>query len=566
VSWPIRLQFFGRMPATRVPEDGWYRVTIKQVEAINPGESGSVWGTLRTGECYSNAPMLYMAGLVEATAKPRDLVYETWIWDRHILELKPNDYLEKTASTGASGGNVSFKGRDLKKDGFAGIAHSGIEIERIYPNADRKTVIRNLFGDYELEEFRDNPKKGFDQIMSRFARRAFRRSVDWDQLAAYREIGHEALKNGESLEDALKASYRAILCSPRFLTFVETPGKLDDYALASRLSYALWVSMPDWKLMSLAKEGELQKPEVLEAQVKRMLADSKSDRFIKSFTDQWLKLKEIDFTSPDTRQFRTFDPVLQESMVQETRAYFEELVRKDLGIENLVDSDYVWLNSRLASHYKMDLPLKPGEGVQRVSLPEPGKSVRGGLVTQGAILKVTADGTVTSPVVRGVFINERILGLHIPPPPPNIPAIEPDIRGATSIREQLDKHRSDKSCSACHQKIDPPGFAVENFDPVGGWRGNYGRGGKGKPVDPSGVTPDGVDFTGLITWQKVYTQRQDLLTRGFASQFLTYATGAPIGFKDGESLETIVAQAKKSDYGVQSIIRAAVTSPVFLEK
>lgn len=203
-------------------------------------------------------------------------------------------------------------------------------------------------------------------------------------------------------------------------------------------------------------------------------------------------------------------------------------------------------------------------GLQKISLP--GGSLRGGLLTQGAILKVTADGTSTSPVVRGVFVNERILGERIPPPPPGVPAIEPDIRGATSIRDQLDKHRSNVSCRSCHMTIDPPGFVLENFDPVGGWRTHYGTDGKGVPVNSTGVTPDGAEFTDLSSWKSIYTHRGDQLARNFAEQFLTYATGAPMRFSDEEAIEKIVTATRESGHGVRSIIQAAVGSPLFLNK
>ncbi|MBL9131916.1 MAG: DUF1592 domain-containing protein, partial [Verrucomicrobiaceae bacterium] len=436
ITWPIGLQFFGRTP-TWAPASGWYRITLRGVRGINPTADGAVWGTLRSGACESNAPLLYMIGLVEATATPRDMTFEAWIEKDHRLELRPNDGTHKRAPTGAKGGNVSFAGRNLEKEGFPGIAHRGIDIERIYPVANADGVRKKLFGGNGLEALK---AENIDKLVNRFATRAFRRPVTEAQSAPYREIAAKSLKDGDSVLEALRAAYRAILCSPRFLTFIEAPGPLDDHAIASRLSFALWCSMPDQELLELASQNKLHEAQTLTQQVERLLSHSKAKRFIASFTDQWLKLNQIDFTTPDTRLFRDFDPVVQESMLQETRTYFTELLRRDLSITSLIDSDFAFLNGRLARHYKADLSLQSGEGLQKVSLKTEAK--RGGLVTQGAILKVTADGTSTSPVVRGVFINERILGNHIPPPPPGIPAIEPDIRGATSIRDQLDKHRN----------------------------------------------------------------------------------------------------------------------------
>ena len=566
ISWPIGLQFFGRMRPTAAPEDGWYRVTLKEVQAVNPGKDGAVWGTLRSGFCDSNAPLLSLLGLVEATKEKRDLVYEAWIEKGHQLELRPNDGDLKRAPTGATGGNVSFKGRDLAKDGFSGIANRGIVMERIYPNATRQGVREKLFGKEPLKKWENDPASAIEVILPRFARRAFRRPATPEQLAPYRELALAALADGDSLPAALKAAYRAILCSPRFLTFVEPVGPLDDFAIASRLSYALRAGMPDAPLAKLASDKKLRDPAVLASEVDRLLDDPKSERFINSFTDQWLKLKQIDFTSPDPRQFRNYDPVLEESFLAETRTYFTELVRKNHAVTHLVDSDFVFLNSRLSRHYDLDLPLKPGAGLQKVTFPADFKTVRGGLITQGAILKVTADGTHTSPVIRGVFVNERILGVHIPPPPPGVPAIEPDIRGAVSIREQLEKHRDFESCASCHRTIDPPGFVLENFDPVGGWRTNYGTGGKGVKVDASGTTPEGSDFTGVKTWKSIYRDREAFLARGFVRQFLTYATGAPPRFSDTAILDGIVEKAAAENYGIRSLIRASISSEIFLSK
>ncbi len=556
ITWPIGLQFFGRTP-TWAPESGWYRVTLRGVRGINPTADGAVWGTLRSGACESNAPLLFMVGLVEATATPRDMTFEAWIEKDHRLELRPNDGTHKKAPTGAKGGNVSFQDRDLEKQGFPGIAHRGIDIERIYPIANDEGVRKKLFGGTGLEALK---AENLDKLVHRFATRAFRRPVTEAQSAPYREIAAKSLQEGDSVLEALRAAYRAIMCSPRFLTFIESPGPLDDHAIATRLSYALWCSMPDQELLELANQNKLHEPETLSAQVERLLSHSKAKRFIASFTDQWLKLNQIDFTTPDTRLFRDFDPVVQESMLQETRAYVTELLRRDLSITHLVDSDFAFLNGRLARHYKADLALQSGDGLQKVSLKAEAK--RGGLITQGSILKVTGDGTSTSPVVRGVFINERILGNHIPPPPPGIPAIEPDIRGATSIRDQLDKHRNNESCASCHQTIDPPGFALENYDAVGIWRKGYGKDGKGAQVDPSGLTPEGDAFTDLATWQQIQTKRPQQLARGFATHFLTYATGAPPRFSDESKLDAIAQKTTN----IRSIIREVVLSEVFRVK
>jgi len=570
ISYPIKVQFYGRMPTTQVPESGWYRVTLKKVHAINPRGQEAVWGTLRSGACNSAAPMLYSIGAVEAVKKKRDLTFEAWIQKDHMLELKPLDATLKKAPTGAGGGNVSYKGRNLVKQGVQGVAHAGIEIERIHSKRNPGEIGQRLLAGYPpstLENLKNPPeqKDFLFQAVGRFANVAFRRPVSTAQVAPYIRLAHQEIeKKDTTLKDALKAAYRAILCSPRLLTFHEKPGQLDDHAVASRLSYALWNSMPDWHLRQLADKGRLRDPTVFHAEIDRLLEHPHAQRFIASFTDQWLNLKDIDFTSPDTNLYRTFDPIVQTSMLAETRSFFREILYSNLPVHHFVASSFSFLNERLARFYGItDLDLQPGKGMQKVKL---GKADRGGLVTHGAVLKVTANGTTTSPVVRGVWVAERILGMEIPPPPADVPAVEPDIRGARSIRDQLDKHRNNESCAACHRKIDPAGFALENFDPVGLWRSRYGKGSKAAKVSPEGITLEGKKFTDITEWKKIYQNKPDQLTKSFAKHFLTYATGAPPRFSDRTGLDQIVIQAKRQDYQLRHILHSALASSIFKTK
>ncbi|MFT5127161.1 MAG: hypothetical protein ACI8W8_000762 [Rhodothermales bacterium] len=561
ISWPANVQFYGRMMPTRVPDAGWYRVTLKDVQAINP-KNGVIWGTLKSGVLASNAPMTYPIGLIEATAQKQDLVYTGWIREGDALELKPNDATLTRFKNPGGGGNVTY-GADHAKAGVSGIALSKITVERVYPNATQRELGQNLIQTLDLtkEQYMNAAPKEQEKIMnraiSRFAERAFRRPVTKAQLQPYLDLARAAA--AEKKGQALHIAYRAILCSPRFLTLIEKPGKLDDYAIASRLSYALWNSMPDAKLLALADAGKLRDPAIIRKQADRMLNDPKAKRFVTAFADQWLDLRNIDSTNPDRRMFRTWDEVVQRSMLAETRDFLGELIDKNLQVSNLIDSDFMMINERLARHYGLKAKLKPGQGIQRVSV---NKSERGGLVTQGAVLKVTANGTTTSPVVRGVWVSERLLGMHVPPPPPNVPAVEPDIRGAISIRDQLNKHRDDPSCASCHAKVDPAGFALENFDPVGNWRTKYGK----AKIDPSGQTPSGERFKDLAGWRAIYAAKPEILARGFAKYFVTYATGAPPGFSDRKALDRIVAVAGEAGYGIRDIIHATVTSELFLTK
>lgn len=570
VMWPFGLQFAGRLPYTRAPESAWYEITLKDLHAIN-SNTGVVWGTLKSGFCSSNAPILYMIGLVEATDEKRDVTYRAWVEKGHCFELKPNDVTLKRGKSTGKGGNLSYKNTNNLKNGIAGIAVSGIHVKKIHPYASNKEVKQNLLGSMSYQQFKDAQsqpeayKKLLHQAVKNFANRAFRRPASQDELKPYLGLAYDAMAEpNKALLHPLYVAYRAILCSPRFLTLIERPGKLDQYEIASRLSYMLWNSMPDEQLFKAARDKKLSDPQNLIAEADRLLKHEKSERFIKSFTDQWLSLRSINETTPDRRMFRTFDGIVQESMLQETRAFFKELIQKDLSVANVLESDFNMLNERLARHYRIEgHQFKLGQGIQKVPAKNPS---RNGIVTQGAIMKVTANGTNTSPVLRGVWMSEKILGLHIPAPPTNVPAIEPDVRGAVSIRDLLKKHSSSESCASCHTKIDPTGFAFENFDPAGVWRSKYGNKKNSAVVNPAGKTHDGKTFKGIVDWKKHYANNPKMLAKSFTNQLVTYATGAVPGFSDRYPVQLIVNQAEKQNFGMRSILYATITSPLFSTK
>jgi hypothetical protein len=379
------------------------------------------------------------------------------------------------------------------------------------------------------------------------------------------------------------ATYTAVLCSPKFLFLEEPPGRLDDHALATRLAYFLWNSPPDEILRGLADTGKLNDPATLRAQTERMLNDPRAQRFITAFLDYWLDLRNLNANSPDASLYPDYylDDLLVESAQQETYLFFNELVKNDLPAGHLVFSDFAFLNEHLAKHY--DLPPVKGVALRKVKLPV--NSPRGGLLTQASVLKVTANGTTTSPVLRGVWIMERLLDFHSPPPPPGTPGIEPDTRGATTIREQLEKHRDSPSCASCHVKIDPPGFALENFDIFGGWRDKYraidptvppiqGIGKNGQPfafhdslpVDASGNLPGGAKFTDINEFKRLLLNDQRLIARNLAKQLIIFATGTPVSFGDRPELERLLDATAKSRYGVRSMIHAIVQSNMFRNK
>jgi hypothetical protein len=384
---------------------------------------------------------------------------------------------------------------------------------------------------------------------------------------------------GLSFAEAMLAGYTAVLASPGFVFLDDQPGPLDDHALATRLALFLWNSPPDAALRARADRGEINRPEVLRAETERMLSDPRSHRFREAFLDYWLDLRKMEDSTPSTTLYNDYylDDALAEAAVAETRLFFSELLDRDLPARTLIDADFAHLNGRLAAHY--GIPGVDGIAMRRVALPPGG--VRGGLLTQASVLKVTANGTTTSPVLRGKWIVERILGIDIPPPPP-VPAVEPDIRGAVTIREQLAKHRSDPSCASCHRKMDPPGFALESFDVMGGFRDRYrgvdeakaalpglGKNGQpfafhfGLPVDAAGELPDGRPFADIREFKRLVREEDAVLARNLARQFLVFATGAPVHFSERADLEGIVAATRESRHGVRSLVHAVVQSSLF---
>jgi hypothetical protein len=426
----------------------------------------------------------------------------------------------------------------------------------------------------------DDPDADADRLLASFLPTAFRRPVDDETRIAYVALVQERLAQGDCFETAMRYAYRAALTSPDFLYHVEPAGPLDDHALAGRLSYFLWNSTPDDALRAQADAGGLHDEATLREQAERMLADPKSERFVEDFLGQWLDLRKIAANDPDRKLYPEFSAYLQDSMLAESRAYFRELLAHDLDATHLVRSDFVTINEKLATHYGIEGVV--GSTIRRIELPA--DSPRGGFLGQAAILKVTANGTTTSPVPRGAFVTARILGQPPEPPPPNTPAIEPDVRGASTIREQLDKHRADESCAVCHKKIDPPGFAMESFDVIGGYRDRYRSIGEGDPaprgaidpfigigfrlgpaVDPSGVLPDGRPFADLRTYRDLLAEDERKLLTNLARQFAVYSTGREIGFADRASIDSVVDATLAKGGGIRTLSLELVASPLFRE-
>ena len=395
--------------------------------------------------------------------------------------------------------------------------------------------------------------KTITQRLKAFAEKAFRRPPVDGELEPIQRLVAGKLEEGVAPLHALQLGFQAILCSPGFLYLNLGEGELNEVALASRLSYFLWASPPDEVLLKLAKAGKLRSG--LLAQVKRMLADTKSDRFVRHFVRRWLDLDNIG-TMPPSKDFLVYyRDNLGTAMRKETEMFFRHVLDNNLPLRGFLDADYSFLNRELALHYGIE--GVQGNEFQRVSIKG---GQRGGLIGQGAFLTASANGVDTSPVVRGIYALEKLLGYTPPPPPPDVPVIEPDIRGAVTVREQLVKHREIATCAECHRKIDPLGFALENFDAIGGWRTEYGR---DLPVDASGELPNGQAFQTLAEFRRLMVERYVQFTRNLTERFLTYALGRELIALDRPHIDEILKEMKKDNKGLHDLIEAVVLSEVF---
>ncbi len=466
-----------------------------------------------------------------------------------------------------------------------GLAIQWVEVEGPIHETWPPASHTRLFGDLpqkpapgnRLEVVSENPAADAERILRDFIRRAYRRGVTDADVAPILDLVKTKLDEKRTFEQAVRVGLVAVMVSPDFLFLREQPGKLDDFALASRLSYFLWSTMPDEELLSLAAGRKLGLPETLRGQAERLLRDPRAVSFTENFVDQWLGLRDIDFTEPTHILYPEFDDMLKVSMLRESHLFFEEILKNDLSLANFVASDFAMLNGRLAKHY--GIPGVDGWEFKRVALPP--DSHRGGVMTQGSVLKVTANGTSTSPVIRGAWVLDRILGTPPPRPPAGVPSVEPDIRGATTMREQLAKHRQIATCATCHVRIDPPGFALESFDVIGGWRENYrtsGRGQevkvdgrrmpylKGPKVDPADVMPDGEKFQDIDGLKQLLLKDKDQVARALAVRLLTYATGGAPGMADVPEIDAIVKKIRDKDYGLRTLVHELVQSAVFRTK
>lgn len=525
------------------------------------------------------------------TGKPTTIETEAWIESNYMLQIEPYGLVDRDNSIRKDGiANYQGPGLAILQVELEGplvsewptrghrLVFEGVERKEIPPRNPRDREKSWYVPKYQVHSA--DPAGDAARVLRRVASAAFRRPAGEERIQPYLALFREEQAKGADFEEALRTAITAIFCAPDFLYLRESPGRLDDYGLASRLSYFLVRTAPDERLLKLAAAGRLTRdPEALRSETERLLGDSRSERFVTDFTDAWLDLRSIEFTSPEARLYPEFDGFLQYSMLGETRSFFRELVRGNLSIANFINSEFAMINSRLAEHY--GLPGVTGPEFQKIGLPA--ASPRGGVMAQASILKVSANGTATSPVLRGVWVLERIMGITPAPPPPSVPGLEPDIRGAKTIRELLDKHRNLTSCQGCHQLIDPPGFALESFDPIGGYRERFrslGAGDKveaevdgrrvsyrlGPPVDASGQFPDGRSFKDFREFKERLLENRETFAGCLTRKLLTFATGREMGFSDRPAIEAIVKQLPPGGDGLRSLLHLIVQSETFQSK
>jgi hypothetical protein len=403
------------------------------------------------------------------------------------------------------------------------------------------------------------------EVISPLLRLAYRRPIEADDLATPLRFFREAYVESQDFDAGIERALAAVLVNPQFLFRIErdplepqgqSAVQVTDIELASRLTFFLWSSIPDDELLSLAETGELSRPEILEQQTARMLVDRRADSLVTNFADQWLYLRNIDAVAPDARLYPDFDQNLRDAFRQETELLFRDMLKEDRSVRSLLKADYTYLNERLARHYRISGVT--GDHFRRVDLqPE---MHRGGILRHGSILSVTSYATRTSPVLRGKWVLENLIGSPPPPPPPDIPALQENtIAAGLPIRTRLAAHRDHPACASCHQMIDPVGFALENYDAVGRWRTSEFE----HPVDATGGMPDGSRFDGVSGLEDAILQRPDVFARTVTEKLLIYALGRGLNPQDGAAVRRIVSQAAADDYRFSKIIQGVVRSAPF---
>jgi Protein of unknown function (DUF1592)/Protein of unknown function (DUF1588)/Protein of unknown function (DUF1585)/Protein of unknown function (DUF1595)/Protein of unknown function (DUF1587)/Planctomycete cytochrome C len=571
-----------------VPMDGIYEIRLK-AEAVNrlhpydpkflgtdpdePLRLGIVAGNVRVGPLHKQQPIEPQLAEFELTDEPQWYTARVWldrgytprftfinglmdvrgVWSR-LIRKYPDQFPRRRKP-----GIVANRFDAIKLGKLPQIHIHEVEITGPFHDQWPTPGQRAMLGE-DWEDAANGVELTTAQLrehLTRFASRAYRRPATDGDIDQVMRVIQSRREDGRSLLEAYGDGLKMILCSPNFL-YLEpaADGELSAWALASRLSYFLWSSTPDDKLLALARDDSLLRPDELAAQVDRMLDDQRSDAFIDGFLDSWLGFRNLGSMPPDRDRFQEFYHYdLGTAMRRETSLFVRHLIAENLSINNCLESDFTFVNRPLARLYGVSVPAS--SEFEMVKLKN---GRRGGLLGQASVLTVTANGIDTSPVVRGVWLLENILGDPPSPPPPDVEPLDPDIRGATSIRDQLDKHRKVASCAECHRKIDPMGFALEHFNPIGGWRETY----RGKVrIDASGEMPDGRKYDSVDEFKHILMTRRDQFARALTTRLLAYAVGRHTVPADRPHIDDIVEQLSRNGYGFRDLIRQIVKSKPF---
>ncbi|WP_395718563.1 DUF1592 domain-containing protein [Prosthecobacter sp.] len=513
--------------------------------------------------------------------QPEQRVYETTITLRAGESFEYSLLgLPMPLAQNPNGSAPTYRYPPFPEGGQPGVAVQWLEVEGpLPPPSWPPPSHRVLFDDLGIEVTPKNAQEDAKRLLRRFVSLAAREPVSEDDLRLFEALIAERLEKGSAFKEALLAGYKAFLASGDFIYLREPESADDPFAIASRLSHFLTNSRPDARLSDLAAQKRLRDAKTLREETERLIASGGFERFVTNFTDYWLSLRHIRRDDPDIRLFPEyrFDEYLVESMERETRTFFTAMLRDNLPASVLVKADFVFANDRLAKHYQ--LPPLSGSAMRKVAVPQ--GSPFGGLLTQAAALKVSANGTNTSPVVRGAWVMERLIGQPPPPPPPSVPAVEPDIRGAKTIRDLMALHTKEKSCASCHAKFDPVGLALESFDILGGWRTRYRGIEEGERitgidraghdysytlsanVDPSGKLIDGRTFNDVHALKAILAANPRQLARNLLHQFTVYATGTPVRYSDRREIESLLDACEKDGYRVRDLMLALVESEIF---
>lgn len=534
-----------------------------------------------------------VSGDVRATGGTLDIQPETAVYETTVRLLPAETFeysllgLPVPLARNVNGGPPTYRYPPFPEGGQPGIAFQWLEVEGPLPSETwpppSHAVLFDVIGTDIVSK---NPVDDSRRLLRRFIQLTAREPIPEDAIVKFEQLILKRLENGSPFSEAMLAGYKAFLCSSHFLYLLDPSDPattdIDQFAIASRLSHFLTNARPDAALWECAASGQLRDAKTLRSETDRLIASPGFDRFVRNFTDYWLGLRNVRRDEPDVRLYPEyrFDDYLIESMERETRAFFTVMIRDNLPSSVLVDADFAYVNDRLARHYELS-PVS-GSKLRKVELPA--DSPYGGLLTQAAILKVTANGTSTSPVIRGAWIMERLIGQPPPPPPASVPAVEPDIRGAKTIRELLALHTKSESCAGCHARFDPAGFALENFDILGGWRTRYrgvengeritgiDRAGHdfaytlSESVDASGQLLDGRPFRDIHELKAILAGNPRQLARNLLHQFTLYATGTPVRFADRAEIELILDACAAQGYRVGDLLHALVQSQILLGK